>query len=102
VATSGCSVELQDAMILVIDMAPREGEMGGGGVEPEEGAGMMGSSKGGSDPWRGDSNRQRRRWLLGCREVGDDRECEPCWAGRLLGLGPAWAISKEELGGLLR
>jgi hypothetical protein len=31
VATSGCSVELQDAMILVIDMAPREGEMGGGG-----------------------------------------------------------------------
>jgi hypothetical protein len=52
VATSGCSVVLQDAAVSVINMAPRERETVQ--MEPEEGADVTGSSKGG-----GDSIRQR-------------------------------------------
>jgi hypothetical protein len=94
VATNGCSVELQEAMVSVIDMAPREGEIVG--AEPEEGASMTGSSKGSSDAWRDDTNHRQRRWQLGCWELGDDPGCAPRWARRLLGLGPAQAISKKE------
>jgi hypothetical protein len=62
VATGGCLVELQDAAVSVINMAPRERETVQ--MEPEEGADVTGGSKGG-----GDSNCQRWRQLR-CQEVG--------------------------------
>jgi hypothetical protein len=67
VATSGGSVELQDATISIIDTVPWEGEMVGTG--PEEEADTTGSSKGGGDAWHGDSIRWQRRLRDGRRKT---------------------------------